>query len=210
MKNNRGIIQIPIIIGLVALAIVIPVARKMTLNKNLGNGTKNVANNVEKTETSKEVKSNKAVEAEIKLEPATFTVKQGEKKKIRVIIDTSISKRKVDIARIVLCWQEGLGITNYEEDVVIDKDSFSSFVFKKPAKYNGLDCIDMVVNSQNTTDKLKSGKLVAADIMLSGVAKSSGIFSVDSSLTEVSGPAGTDGVYSFQLGEIEKYNYQVN
>lgn len=202
MKNKKGLIQIPLIIGLMVVAIAIPIIRKMTAKKEVK--VENVT-----TVASKAVSTANA-EAEIKIEPSDFILKTGEKKKVQLIIDTSKSNRKVDIARVVLCWQGGLTITDYEKDILVDKNSFNDFVFKKPAKYAGQDCVDIVVNNQTETEKLKSGVLVAADIMFTGTGKASGVFSVDDSLTEVSGPAVTAGVYGFQLGQMAKYSYQVN
>lgn len=198
MKNKKGLIQIPLIIGLMVVAIAIPVIRKMTAKKEV-----NPPVGGESVETT-------VAEAEIKIDPSDFVLKIGEKKKIKLIIDTSKSKRKVDIARVILCWQGGLAIGDYEKDIIINKDSFSAFVFKKPVKYAGQDCVDLVVNSQTTTEKLKSGVLTAAEIVFTGASKASGVFSIDNTSTEVSGPAVTAGNYAFKLGQMAKYNYQVN
>lgn len=201
MKNKKGLIQIPLIIGLMAVVIAIPIIRKITAKKTVVVDNKVVVSNSVPVANA---------EAEIKIEPSNFSLNTGEKKKATIVIDTSKSNRKVDIARVVLCWQGGLSIADYEKDILIDKDSFSSFVFKKPAKYANLDCVDIVVSSQNPTEKLKSGRLIAADIMFTGTGKASGEFSIDNSLTEVSGPAVTAGQYGFVLGQMAKYNYQVN
>lgn len=200
MKKNKGLAQIPLIIGLIVVAVAIPVVKNFSLKKKP----------VEEMPKQETVKKEKKVEAKMFLEPKEINLKVGEKKKIKVIVDTSEGKRKVDIARAVLCWNGGLTIGDVEKDIILDTAFFDGFVFKNPVKVEGLDCIDIVANSQKRTNELNSGKMTLAEIIFTGTEKvEGGVFSFDSFLSEVSGPANEKGDYGIQLGEFEKFIYQV-
>jgi len=199
MKNKKGLIQIPIIIGLVAVGIAIPVIRSLMAKK--------VAPVEQQAVT---VQAESPIEASIKIEPENYAVTVGGQKKLKLIVDTSVSQRKVDIARVALCWSGGLKIADYEKDITFDAKFFSGFIFKKPTKVQGQDCVDLVVNAQWKTADLKSGKLTLAEINFTGTEKLSGFFSFDKSLTEVSGPANERGEYGIRFEASEKINYQVN
>jgi len=200
MKKNKGLAQIPLIIGLMAVAVAIPIIRNISAKKKP----------VTEVPQQEIVKKERKVEASIYLEPKENVFKIGERKKIKIIIDTSVGNRKVDIARAVVCWSGGLKIADFEKDITLDKDFFDGFVFKNPVKVEGLDCIDIVANSQKRTNELNSGKMTLAEIIFTGTEKvEGGVFSFDSFLSEVSGPANEKGDYGIQLGEFEKFIYQV-
>jgi hypothetical protein len=201
IKKTRGLMQIPLIIGLMAVAVAIPIIRNISAKK------KPVAE-VPKQEV---VKKEKKIEANIFLEPKENVFKIGERKKIKIIIDTSQGNRKVDIARVVVCWSGGLKIADLEKDITLDKDFFDGFVFKNPIKLAGLDCLDVVANSQRKTTDLRSGKMTLAEIFFIGTEKlENGMFTIESESTEVSGPANANGEYGIYLGSFEKFAYKVD
>jgi len=200
--KQRGLVQVPIIIGLMIVAVAIPVV------KGIMNKEKRVSPVV--TEPAIGEKEEEKKEGEVRLEPTVFSLKQGEKKKIKLVIDTSSSGRKVDIARVGLCWDQGLKIADFDKDIILDMAYFSDFVSKKPVKLQGKDCADIIVAAQWKTADLKSGKLVAAEINFLGTDKTDGKFTIDQSLTEVSGPANQAGVYKISLGNTDQFRYQVN
>lgn len=202
IKKTRGLMQIPLIIGLMVVAVAIPMIKNISMKKEK---TKNIVSEEKVVE-----KKMKKVEAKMFLEPKDINLKVGEKKKIKIIVDTSEGKRKVDIARAVLCWSGGLAIGDIEKDIVLDKSFFDGFVFKNPVKVEGFDCIDIVANSQKRTNELNSGKMTLAEVVFVATEKmEGGVFTFDSVLSEVSGPANENGDYGIQLGEFEKFIYQV-
>ena len=202
MKNKKGLMQIPIIVGLMAVAIAIPVIRSLRSKK-----VEVVKNETAVSQTKEVVKQ---AEVDILIEPNNLILKSGEKKKVDVIVDTTKSGRKVDITRIVLCWNGGLSIADYDKDITADKEFFSDFMYKRPAKLEGLDCVDFVVSAQVKTADLKSGKLVAAQINFTGTKKMEGKFTINDKFTEVSGPANSKGIYGIQVGQMGTFTYQIN
>lgn len=201
MKKIKGLAQIPLIIGLLVVAVAIPVVKNISIKKEK---TKNIVSD------EKVAEKKKKIEGRMFLEPKDINFKVGEKKKVKIVIDTSEGKRKVDIARAVLCWSGGLAISDIERDINLEGMFFDGFVFKNPIKLEGLDCIDIVVNSQKRTNELNSGKMTLAEILFTGTEKiDGGVFTFDLVSSEVSGPANENGDYGIQLGELERFIYQV-
>jgi len=155
--------------------------------------------------------SNLPDEARVYLEADSQEFKVNKRQMVKLIVDTTKSDRKVDFLEAKVCWNKGsLKIANESKDIVLGQDdSFSGIVMTKVIDEGDTTCARVYVKSERTSSELKSGKLEALDIYLTGVVGGQGLIVVDKNETKLSGPPVEEKRYKIGIGEMGELSYSV-